>query len=88
MKKVIKLTESELMELVKKVMSEDNNQKEISGLPKCSDKKDNELVGGVVNKVQEPQSRAQAISKSFNNAIHIDVNLYISKGGKPFCRLR
>jgi hypothetical protein len=94
MKKVT-LTEKQLEEMVLKVLEE---QGAVSGamtgvrayndLPDCSKKKDDELAGGMVVKVKEPQSRASAISQSFSKSINTTVSLYIKKEGKPFCKLR
>jgi len=93
--KKITLTEKQLEEMVLKVLEE---QGAVSGamtgvqaynnLPDCKKKNDEELNGGVVVKVQTPQSRAAAISQSFSKSINTTVSLYVKKGGKPFCKLR
>lgn len=88
MKKIIKLTEAELTEMVYKIISEDASMSELNKLPSCSRKKDEELVGGLVKEVPQPQSRAAAISQSFNQTLNVDVKLYIVKDKKPFCKLR
>jgi len=93
--KKITLTEKQLEEMVLKVLEE---QGAVSGamtgvqaydkLPSCGKKSDDELAGGVIMKVKAPQSRAAAISQSFNKEINRTVTLFIQKNNKPFCKFR
>jgi hypothetical protein len=93
--KKVKLTEKELEQLVLKVIQEQGSiEGAITGveafnkLPDCKKKSDDELMGGIVKKVKQPQSRAAAISQSFSKSINTTVSLYIEKNRKPFCKLR
>lgn len=91
MKKVIRLTESELSEMVYKIINEEAGAptiSELTKLPNCSRKKDSELAGGVIREVPAPTDRRAAISQSFNKSINTDISLYIVKDKKPFCKLR
>ena len=92
--KKVKLTEKQLEAMVLKVLEEQSLQGGITGveafnkLPECKKKSDDELSGGVVVKVKEPQSRAAAISQSFSKSINTTVSLIVQKNKKPFCKLR
>jgi hypothetical protein len=93
--KKITLTEKQLEEMVLKVLEEQGAlQGAMTGiqafdkLPSCGKKSDDELSGGVIMKVKAPQSRAAAISQSFNKEINRTVTLFIQKNNKPFCKFR
>ena len=89
MKKVVRLSESQLNELIEKIVKEQASFDQIMKLPNCSDKKDEELNGGVLVKTVVPSSnRAAAISQSFNKEINRAVNIYVVKDKKPFCKYR
>ena len=89
MKKVVRLSESQLNDLIEKIVSEQTILGELMKLPDCSDKKDEELNGGVLVKTVIPNSnRGAAISQSFNKQINNAVNMYVVKEKRPFCKYR
>lgn len=89
MKKVVRLNESQLNDLIEKIVSEQTILGELMKLPDCLDKKDEELNGGVLVKTVIPNTnRAAAISQSFNKEINRAVNLYVVKDKRPFCKFR
>ena len=86
MKKVVRLTEGQLSELVQKILSEDYS---LVDLPNCSKKGADELNGTKIVKHEVPNTdRLAAISNSFNKQINRGVELYVVKNNKPFCKIR
>ena len=89
MKKVVRLSESQLNDLIENIVSEQSILNQLMKLPDCSDKKDEELNGGVLVKTVIPNSnRGAAISQSFNKEINRAVNVYVVKDKVPFCKFR
>ena len=104
MKKVIRLTESELTEIISEAIQKELLQEadfnQIKNTPNCSTKSNNDLRDGVIKHMavkqqvkSAPSSRLAAI-KSGAPALQgttsgsMEEFLYVEKNGKPFCRLR
>lgn len=97
MKKVVKLTESQIENLVRKVLEEQSavsggaagmSRAEINNLPKCSELKNvDKIIGGVVKKHMVGDSRLQAFQAAANSA-NIGTSVYVEVNKKPFCKIK